>query len=1145
MNNFWEEDSVEEPSQGNFWETDSVEDDPVDGPKGKEITNLPKPRPNMFTNMDDSLAKAVYDSYKRHPNSKVDENGNVSYKTRDKEGNVFYEPVPPPEGNSGVAGLVEKAGRVLGDTAYLMTGGAVPAAIDAIQGENPFKEDSLPASAGAAAAGSVLNAAGSAVETALSAGQYLQEMPGSPAWLANKAGMSTPERESQRKEFSNELIRDVEDNRPQFNPKGTLQGIITPIGEAAVGMIGANKVLGAKKTAEIVTQVATKGKQFANFISKSLVRSVIGGAGMMVTSDGYNDTLAVGPTALAAEKLPGTNTSLQDVMPILKGLDGKSELEGQAILERKINVGIDAALLGVPTELIAGGAKGVLSFVYTKLIEPVHGAFSTAKKSNLIVHEFWDNIARAIGEEPGSEKAILWQNKAADILRDEKNSEILFGTPAADGSKELISPVEGIAARRVPLDTATAIDRGLAGDKSDEAAAVRKVFSETRKGVIEGGGSNTRTVLAADKPIREAEDFIDESRVYLGGDQRIEEGAKSLQDVGQRRVSAADADLEATQARLASERESVPDFLRSDIGNTIKKTEGQLDSATFRERNAATAKIRDTVTAGAKTMTDQKDQLYTDFGKSNIEAPDIESLDEALVGVGYGEETSFLPQVLQDDLEAAGTNLGILYNDVAPKINRLINKAVGEGESVPKGLQELYDNIKKVQPSILRKQAAEYSKLPTKTPEQQAVIDASLDLDSADAYERLHRNVVKKGAVKDIVNTMKSPDDITAKDTAGGIIKNTLTADQPDRVGHLIETLSRSEFGGSPKLVLDWIKGSISDEVRADILKSGVGAIDQTKLTSLFTKYRQTIENFPELTKELDTLQSNLIKNKNNIKVLEEEVLSKKGSAEAIKDEVYGRVLSDFFSKEGIPNPRGYESFVDLITGKQVTGSLRQGKLDEVLNHGEGIPEVKDALQSAYLRYLNNSEIFTSAPGSSNKRALSSSRVNDLLRGENNLLEIGRKIFTGERAPMMDFLERVLDPALDVTVSRKGATFKGAADPTSIKKAKEAVSRMVTAAVGPLTRGGSRANSTASLIIEFFNGDDKAVRIGDEMMSGASAFLKLHDRFMKQGASNENMRDWFKVLVNARVYNDSDWNQYEKEFIDANKDTQMKDAFSK
>lgn len=1061
--------------------------------RGSEVTNLPAPTHDMFADMDDEDAKAVYAAYERHPKSQ-----------RDPKGNLFYNgiPVPKSEGNHPFIESLTTVGNVLsnpiGAASDLVSGAMSGDPVGAVE---EIAEE--PHGVGGAVLGQTYNVGRNMAET----GASLVE--------AAIPGEETP-------------MLDAVRSTPAYNPEGVTQHVTSDLTEVLHGIVLGNKALAVLKGAGVAQATIAKMSEnlpkIINATSKMLSNVAASGAGTAATVESQSDTLVHGDNTIFS--LP------KEYFPILRGIEWGSPGSAEREISDRLNVLIDSAIISAPIEMAGGAGRKAWDFVYDRFVKPVSGALSESKKSDIVMEEILsavDGVVNASGKEP--EKAAMWRQKIIDILSDPNFSQI-----------DEASPRPGMSPQKFKLDTASTISRGLAGDNTDEAIGIKKLFSERRKDVIERGGDHIRTKLALDKPIRETEKFLNEGIESTGGDLGIDAAREGLQTTGEGKIVEAirntgdpvgDAQKTLSEARKGYEK----DFAETDLGSGLKKATDEPFSRIYADRNKLTEEILGAEDTGSKSLK-ERSSGYID------EIPDDLEVDPEVMADALDNAKDYLTEPMRKIMDDAGVQWSepIDEDDVAELISGgnfkilqrlrpyLEKEIATKGEDLFGG-QELRDLLNVV------------SKTKDKTAKNALKKKGQFDTETL-------RPITEQGLPKrfDEVRKQYADDVPTMKDELGKTLDSGLKSDQPNVADHFASVLARKEYGKSHKKIAQYAIADTVDQLRMQVKSNaGLSEIDPTDILKTIKQYRQGLSNagLKEEVAELDSLADLVTKHKKDFKALEAALKTKVGDPRQIRDDIYGDVLSDFFTRQGVREPDGYESFKKVFLNPQATGVKEKGKLDRIIELAEQDPVVMEGMKAAWLKHFK-SQVLASSPDALGGKGILPAKATAILEGEDKIFQIGERIFSSPwDKPIINTLRTLLDPALDATVTKKGAAF-ASEDPASMQKAKEATSRMIAAIVSPLSRVGTRGRAGASTILEFVNPNDKRWKIADAIMSDSQGFLKAFNQFQsnsKAVSPTFRHRDLFNWLAKSGIYNESDRNEFNEKMNEVNEDKQTEDVF--
>jgi hypothetical protein len=1103
-----------------FDQFDDAQDNPFDQFDSEQLpetpnsvaertVSLPVPRPNMFADMSDEDAAMTYDAYRRHPETQQTEDGQLLYKG---------QAVPAPEGNSGVAAFMAGLGQ-------RVFSGMSPAANRArreVLGENP-DELSMSENIGRGVGGGLVDAASNAGQLA---GAIATSSP-LPQLIEGATGIDVlPEAVH---DVQDTIASGMEDNLPNFNPEGTAQSISGGLTEAGVGIVIGNKAMAAAKAAgatpAALESLATKVPRAAKYLTSKFVSSVGAGAGTAVTVDGDSDTLVTGENAF---------------IPILQGLDTNSESEMENLINKRMNVLIDSAIVAMPIEMGADGGKKVLKFAYKTFVEPIQKVISKDKKSVMIMEELMDAVGQAADSaDPNSPAALAAKQRVVDIMKTPDFQQMTVQTGKQG--------VDDVAFRR---DTASAVEAGLSGDTSEQADAIRGAFRSNRKRAVDNaeGSGYQQTQIAAERPTKETERLLSQSEEVFGGDLGTERARAGIQTQASKEIAASDqaaADVQTNADRAASE---LPMKMREgQLGEQISMAESNPISQARQIRNETAEDLLGTEREISQEIDDTARVKWENIPEG-LEA-DPESLTLTLA-----DAKDYLDRKTLQEVEKAGfvfdpeaaddmvVDFKALQNIRKPLTNEISRRIKGNEPGVSE-LMALRDNLNKVQPDFV-----------IETQEKAGKEGAKAVKEAVD-YERTVRGPERKSGLPGELRTIRKQKGLDAPkrgDMEREALHKTMTSDQPETPSHFVNYIMkhRPEKKG---LITQYAFADASDKLLRKIkVGEGISSIDPSEIMGSMEQYRQILNSNPEAfadeLKELDNFYNAIVRNKNDVKKLQELAKEHAGKAEKFKKDMYEEVLNDFFEKSGAAKPNGYAALRDLYMLPQATGAVGKGKLDEVIRLAKetGDPAVLDGMKAGWMKLVRDS-VFNNSPDAASARTLSAAKADDYLKGtgKSNLRLVGEKLFEDQDKVLIEALDRVLQPALDNTVAAKSAasaTGKG----SDIRDAKEAVAAGVRLKYGPLTRKGTTINTVVGKLLDYFVKNKKQEAALDAIMADPDGFLKAYDLFVKSNQpAKEKYRHLFRWAVNSGIYNESDKNKFDKEFRELNTEDQTEGIIAK
>jgi hypothetical protein len=1070
-------------------------------PPDERPATLPTPRPNMFASMEDDEAAATYRAYEKHPDTIKDEEGNLIY-----NGQV----VPKSEGNSGIADFFSGLGQRI-------FAGMSPAAAAAKRKAEGGNEEDLYLSEriGRGLGGGAVNVGRDAVETV--AGAALSTPIPSLIEAATGANVVPDAVE----DIQSSAATALEDNLPKYNPEGGVEAVSALGTEIGAGLVIGNKALAAAKaagvTAPALHSLVTKIPKIGNILSKAIASSakgIVEAAPVAATIDDQSDTLAVGENSLAKE-LTGS--------PILRGLKTDDENELENMVNRRLNILIDSAIIAAPLEMAADGGKKLMTFLNEQIIKPVHKAFSKDAQNASIMNEIMDAVGLAADPaNANSEKALRAKERVVQLMKTPEFREMQINV-----GKE---GVDDIAFKR---DTASVVERGLAGDTSEEADAIRNVFRESRKQAKELGGTRyQQTGIASERPVRAADKLLEQSEEVFGGEESVKSAKQGIQksvldEVGR----GTDEVIKADQAAREAEAELPQKFREGPLGESIVEAEMGGFAAGRQRRNRVTDDLLET----ERSISEEIDTVAAGKWKNIPEGvnADPEELTTVLADASefLDKETlrklqeagfEFDPE-MADDMVVDFKKLQEIRSPLSAEIDRRMR---GAHQGV-KQLTRIRDALNKVEDST----------------------KGVPELEDAVGYERTVRGPERKSGLPGELRKIRRNRDIPIREDAErAALHKALTSDQPKTVQHFVKYISdhRPE---QTDLIVDYAYADAADKVSKKIIAGeGLTSINPDEIVAGLEPYRQALNSNSQYSKkveELDNFIAALQQSKGNIKELQRLAKEKAKDIENLKQEIYKVRYPEFFSENGTALPEGYTSLKQLYTDPQATGADAAGRLDDVIQKAKdtGDPAVLDGMKSAYLKLVRD-EVFNKAPNAASQKGLSAEKTDDFLRGTGkaNLRLVGQKLFEGQDSTIIQALDEILQPALDATVSGKSGASKMQKG-NIVDDAKEAVGAAVRVWYGPLTRKGTQINTVVGKLLNHLVENKKAEAALDAIMSDPDGFLKAYDQFTHSTRpSKERIRQFSKWMIMSGVYNEGDANQFEQEALKAEQDRQTEEA---
>lgn len=913
---------------------------------------------------------------------------------------------------------------------------------------------------------------------------------------------------------------------PEFNPQNTAQEVGETVGEIGAGIVAGNKVYAAVKAAgaseAVVNSLAQKSGPIINYLSRLTTRVVIDAAATGATADEDSDTLLVGENAMEIPFLG----KVQDQIPILRGLDGKSESEAQQIIEKRLNIMLDSMILAAPIELLADGGKALFGVLGESIIKPIQATFldsSNKVKEGMVMEDFLQGLREAIDpKNPNSAVADQYVSEVIDILKNDEEALIVFPGLGKQGP------------RKVELDTAGIIARGI-DEETGPGAEVKGFFDRKRKEVTSGGGEATRS--AADRTVRELEQQLSEGVEGFGGEQGISRAGQTIQESGEQEVGRAFTKAESASRDLTEAGNRYGQILAEDEGlgpRMLERAQGDGTNIGV-DRNKILSELVESVRQGNRTLLDvnklkwqnipegvgvNEDSLALAIQKASddgVLSPDLKH--------AFRRAGADLDALLDDEVTEAVIDFAKLQNELRGPLSREINAAYKNNTGKAKVLEDLRDEIVDVQPEWLggrrvTDEAGVTKRTGRRSKEGRQAVQA---MDEAVAHTRdvIVPNV-RSGLPNKIRNIDKANDAIEANQLTKEVVDKASRNPITDVMEHFANTISRPEYGGKQKLLIDLALADVADKMSTPLRAGGITGINPKEILRGLDPYRNALNankaKFgPEL-KRLSEFEDKLIKNSHDIDALNKLVKEYTKDAEKTRKTVYETSLKEWFSKEGVRNPDAYQSFKKVFLDPQITSAENAGRLDDMIQRMD--PPAREGAIAAWLRTMKD-ELFQADGG------LNTTRTADILSSKDNqLLTVGRKLL-GDDAQAVDIIRQLMDPSLNFQRAKKSGSIRSPESMASSAAAKRAVNRLVLATKGPLTKFGGRVTSAVSTVLDWIKPDETNKKILDAMMADRKEFLRVFNEFANaQSRDRLGYRRMFWWLVKSGIYNDDDENKF-------------------
>lgn len=805
------------------------------------------------------------------------------------------------------------------------------------------------------------------------------------------------------------------------------------------------------------------------------------------------------------------------LFPISKGLDlGSSEAD--EVLEQRFNTLVEGMFLNSALSGIAGLAIGTTQLASKYTLLPLLSQGSESAIERRVYEEITEKLGGIDANSTPKQRAVIRDEIAAIV---EKNKEILVPT-LTDLSKD--TPVE--------LDTISALLRGVT-DPVDKA----RIGGELSGQIQRGGQGAPKTIAKTEGPALELQKQTDAYLTSLSGETArdrtglMAEAADEIAGTARTTVAGVDDAVAQAQAGFDTAAQDVVDGLRSadvELGGQISRLEDITGTDIVTGQSASFDQVRNGLTKAKETMSTTKDELYaavpegTPFDyKGFAEVVDgavaaIDELDTSgtrtksieLIStirsaisprtvVEAGERPAFglainsTRTVDGDDLAAdllnGGVDFRVLYNRVRPELSKLIDQAYKRGDSL------VAERLIKVKNAV---------------DEQVEWVSKNGDPEAAEAagtayqyYKDEYAPIWRDGGVMERFGNLYEP--VMTRGTqraefaeqSRDLVTGVLQGNNADAVVNMKTALSQVQ---DPKPIADYMIADVINGFAGAVRSDGMSATTLKGMSDRLRQYAVSLnEAFPERAGQINGLVDRIESAAGQERLLQEALQEAEALATQTRKEVRASEVGKFLSNlpgrdlDTTVNPQA--SFKKLFTEAEAIGSI-----SDILSAVKGLPPaqgqvVQDGMETAYLRHLSD-RITGARMQSGGAQSLKGASADTTLQEANNLLEVGREVFS-DKPEVMETITSLLEASRMIERQKQAQPVAGMSPTVFNKEATQATNRMIMTLVGPLTRTGARIRSLAGAAFDYFDSGKKASIVLDNIIADPDYFLELSRKY--------------------------------------------------
>jgi hypothetical protein len=351
-------------------------------------------------------------------------------------------------------------------------------------------------------------------------------------------------------------------------------------------------------------------------------------------------------------------------------------------------------------------------------------------------------------------------------------------------------------------------------------------------------------------------------------------------------------------------------------------------------------------------------------------------------------------------------------------------------------------------------------------------------------------------------------------DESRNAVTDALTDRTRATAGNIIDLLRREETGGNPEIITQYFTGQALKTLAP---KLADGSLDQATLRSAFNEYIGVLrQNFPQQAKALDDVATRIEQNIAKGKTLEEEVRILQESTKEATEQVRNGVLGRFLAKDGEGVVDGYTAFKKLLDDPNAMrigeDGATSGQLADIVRLADesGDPVIRDALESAYARWLND-KLLNYTRGKGGARNLSEATVEKINSELSPALKYGDEIFK-DKPEVMQAIRTLVDDSTLVSIAKNAKGAASSSNTAELGAANQVVDRVITMVFGVLNRVGARLRIGSKAAMNAAYDTELRGQIIGRIMAEPDYFLEILKRVQKEPTISretyEMMRSW-------------------------------------
>lgn len=911
--------------------------------------------------------------------------------------------------------------------------------------------------------------------------------------------------------------------------------------------LGTGAISGGTGAAAAETNVAATGfltdvARYATTVAKTTAKTLPMDAGIAAGVDRNSGTMFVGNNA---------------VLPLFAGATAKpGSSEAEKVYLDRLNLFADALAMAPAAAVVADGVTLGALALYNVAVRPIIRPFSDGMKEA----DFARGVAEIISGYNGGmgkERAEVMQRLADHIERgsellipnsDAMIAELRASAPVMEEARSLVAKGDvagaqrlindfraslqtatpegaGAAQKRLPVDTVTALERGVAA--SDEVLPSDTDMVTRGRTLRQGAETKGAAELSriASSPAKEFENITTAFEDALGGSQAIEGARQSVVDSATAAVRQTEEALGLSQQQLSQAERDVVQLIKEDptFGSKIDALSRASGIDIYLGRDQTMDQIINNVRRAEESMTRTKDELFANIRGGDVDALGLIKAMDALQPGQLDIALKSLPGNTQ-----VGTFLNVTRRRMVQGADGTLRPET-DGEAFERVSQWLYDNnvdygqlYREIRPTVSQTAELMFAAAdPASKAGARALRDfvGWIDGDALDHVIRIGDTEVAAAArrAKDYYTKEYAPfwrdqgplQKISElrRETVGRTSPNMIEAGAEeigvdrfyDQSSQIISTLlsgdSRraqarfvklmSETGSSPSLITDYVKGDLAAKVAAKLDKNPTATItdlDFSDVISSAREYTNLLRNFPDEAARFSSFIDKFAAAKGNIEQLRGLVKQAEEDAVVAREGMREGALRQFFNENNIPNENGYAVMERIFNGPEAVRDVR-----DLLTKVNGNPLVEDGIQAAYSRYLR-SKVLGATQETGGSRSVNLATIEKAREELRPLLAVGEEVFKN-RPEFMGVIDAGLDA---LRLSTKGRYSRPiSADPASAARmeAMQAANRAVTTIFGVLSRTGAIVRSYANMIITKATPEEQMIELWSKILGNPEVFV--------------------------------------------------------